>query len=50
MKRLIGWWRSRSTNEKLMYGLILALSIGILTRVEFVWKEIGAAFGSYFGG
>lgn len=37
-------------NEKLMYGLILILAIGIVTRWGYVWGEIGDAFGGLFGG
>lgn len=48
MKRIVLWWKSRSTNEKMMYGLILVLTVGIITRAEFVWNEISDAFGSYF--
>lgn len=42
------WWLSRTTNEKMMWALIVALTIGILTRWNYVWSEIAEAFASYF--
>lgn len=46
--RLRTWWKSRTTNEKMMWGLIVVLIIGILTRWDYVWGEIADGFGSYF--
>lgn len=46
--KIIDWWKSRTTNEKMMWGLIAVLIIGILTRWNYVWEEVAAAFGSYF--
>lgn len=48
IKRFRAWWESRSANEKMMWGLIVVLTIAILTRWQYVWKEIGEAFGAYF--
>lgn len=42
------WWEGRTMNEKLMWGLIAALCIGIFTRWGYVWGEIADAFGAYF--
>ncbi len=44
LKKFIIWWRGCTLNEKLMYALIVVLIIGILTRWEYVWGEIAAAF------
>lgn len=42
------WWKSRTQTEKIMWGLIAASVIGILTRWNYVWDEIAGAFSSYF--
>ena len=47
MKRFIEWWQTRTANEKLMYALIVMLAIGILTRIDFIKKELGETFDSY---
>ena len=44
------WWGGLSANERLMYPLILILVVGILTRWNTVWKEVGEAFGALFPG
>ena len=40
MNRLKLWWKKQTTNEKLMYVLIVALLIGIATRWRFVFGEV----------
>ncbi|CDN32344.1 hypothetical protein BN938_2272 [Mucinivorans hirudinis] len=45
---MLDLWRSRTLNEKMMWGLILVLIIGIATRWRYVWGEIASAFGGYF--
>lgn len=47
--RLINWWKKLTMNEKLMYALLLALTIGIATRWRFVLAEVSEAFGNRFG-
>ncbi len=49
MKKIKAWWNRTTLNEKLMYGLIIALLIGIATRWKYVFKEIGEAFSGIFG-
>lgn len=48
MKRLTGWWKGLTRNEKLMYVLIAALAVGIATRWRYVFGEIGEAFRNIF--
>ncbi|HIW09889.1 MAG TPA: hypothetical protein H9888_00150 [Candidatus Rikenella faecigallinarum] len=48
MNRLKLWWKNQTTNEKLMYVLIVALLIGIATRWRFVFGEVAEAFRSIF--
>lgn len=42
------WWNKQTLNEKLMYVLVMALTIGIITRWRFVLAEIGDAFRHIF--
>lgn len=42
------WWGGLSDNERLMYPLAAALVVGILTRWEYVWGQVGEAFGGLF--
>lgn len=46
--RVTRWWKGRSTNEKLMYLLIVALVVGIATRWRLVFGEAGEAFRNIF--
>ncbi|WP_300646461.1 hypothetical protein [uncultured Rikenella sp.] len=46
--RVTRWWKGRSTNEKLMYLLIVALVVGIATRWRYVVDEVGEAFRNIF--
>lgn len=48
MSKLFSWFKSRPQSEKIMYLLIIAMVIGIATRWQYVWGEIGSAFASYF--
>lgn len=48
MNRLKIWWKKQTTNEKLMYVLIVILLIGIATRWRFVFREVAEAFRSIF--
>lgn len=49
IKRIKLGWQKATLNEKLMYGLIVVLLIGIITRGEYVLGEIGDAFSHLIG-
>lgn len=49
MERLKIWWANATFNEKLMYGLLVILAIGIATRWRFILKEVGEAFSNLIG-
>ncbi|MEF9950712.1 MAG: hypothetical protein RR980_06245 [Mucinivorans sp.] len=42
------WWSGLSTNEKMMYPLIVVLVIAIATRWRFVAREVADAFSNLF--
>lgn len=46
--RLKCWWKALTLNERMLYLLVLAFSIGIVTRWEFIAEEAGEAFGVFF--
>lgn len=48
MNKIKEWWGKTTLNEKLMYALILMLIVGILTRWNYVFGEIGEAFSGLF--
>lgn len=48
MNKIKEWWKKSTLNEKLMYTLIMMLLIGILTRGNYVFDEIGEAFSGLF--
>lgn len=48
MRKLKVWWKKQTLNEKLMYVLVVVLAIGIATRWQFVFGEVGEAFRHIF--
>lgn len=47
-QRLKKWWSAATLNEKMMYGLLIVLTIGIATRWRYVVADIADAFTSMF--
>ncbi len=48
MKRMVHWWKGLTLNEKSMYLLIVALTVGIATRWRVVFGEAAEAFRHIF--
>ena len=47
MKNLVAWWKGSSTNEKLMYALIVILLIGIIARFDYIKSELADTVNTY---
>lgn len=48
MRKLIDRWKRLSTNEKMMVGLVIVLTIGILTRWSCFVEEVVDLWNFYF--
>ena len=47
MKKLAGWWNGCSNSEKLMYGLIVLLLVGIAARFGYIRSELADTIETY---